>query len=191
MGVEKHDWTSGKGGRQIRSEPGGRMLASLACSVDGCTETKEVRFRTLPGPEVIDRKYAVAGWKLDPAKCPEHARRRKETPMATKPSPDAIKAQVHMVRLLTDYFDTSTGRYAKDWSDKAIAEKTGMSEAAVAEYREAGFGPLREPEEVAQLRSDIQALEALVGDVDTNLKSIVSELTAMKGKLAEVSKRYA
>lgn len=110
--------------------------------------------------------------------------------MATKPSPDAIKAQVQMVRLLTDYFDTETGRYLDPWSDKKIAEQTGMSEAAVAEYREAGFGPLKEPAEVEQLRSDIKALEALTTDLEGSLAGIKSELTSMKSKLADISKKF-
>lgn len=190
MGTDGHSWVHGYGKRQLRSEPGGRIVATMACSKAGCTNTKEVRFKALPGPEVIDRKYTTAGWKLDPARCPEHTRRRKEPPMATKPSPDAIKAQVQMVRLLTDYFDTETGRYLDPWSDKKIAEQTGMSEAAVAEYREAGFGPLKEPAEVEQLRSDIKALEALTTDLEGSLAGIKSELTSMKSKLADISKKF-
>lgn len=110
--------------------------------------------------------------------------------MASKPSaptPSAIKAQVRMVQLLGDQFDAEAGAYAEGFSDERIAKDTGLSVDAVREYRIAGFGELREPDELRSIHSDIQALEKLFLETMAPLQQ---ELAGMKARVAEMRGRF-
>lgn len=71
----------------------------------------------------------------------------------TKVSDAARKAHRLVMQCLEDYYDEQSKRYRPGRSDKGIAEETGASEASVKKTREEYFGPLGEPEELAELRS--------------------------------------
>ena len=81
--------------------------------------------------------------------------------MAAQPSPNAMKTQAAMFRLLSNHFDVDAGRYEKDWGDARIAKETGLAVALVAQFRDAGFGEIKEAPEIAGLRADVRALEQL------------------------------
>ncbi|WCT73946.1 hypothetical protein PQ455_01555 [Sphingomonas naphthae] len=136
-------------------------------------------------PEQIDQKFTQAGWSIDPHVCPDcRASRTKEKPMASKPSPAAMKAQVQMIGLLSEHFDTDAGAYAVGWSDKKIADETGVSPATVAEFRLAGFGEIKEPAAICALRADINALDQLSRE---HQAIVQSEIASLRSKLAQVS----
>lgn len=100
--------------------------------------------------------------------------------MATNPTPGAIKAQAKMFNLLSLHFNPDEGRYAKGWSDKKVADDTGMAADLVASFRVEAFGELKEPAEVSALRSEISALENLV----------VEQIASLRTELAKVAKAY-
>ena len=121
-----------------------------------------------------------------------HTHRRKGAPLsATNTSPIAAKAQVQMVRLLSDHFDADTGAFVDGWTDEKIATQTGIALKAVVTFREAGFGPLKEPEEITKLAKEIEAFRGMVRDADEMLKLMTGELDTLETKLAEVRKRYS
>ena len=177
-------------GRSMRSVPGvggTSFIAQLQCS--RCDTRGERRLRELMPPEQIDRKFIQAGWSLDPNICVDcKAKPAKEKPMASKPSPAAMKAQVSMLVLLQSHFDADAGAYAADWSDARIATETGLAEDVVTEYRRAGFGEIKEPAEVRALRADINALAALQAEQHA---SVGEEIAGLRSRLADVSKRWA
>jgi hypothetical protein len=88
------------------------------------------------------------------------------------------RQQRHNIRLaLNNHFDDEIGRYAKDWTDKRIAEHLDVPLATVKEIREAAYGPLVETdpevlalrEEYETLKNDYEALRNLFRDFDHKL----------------------
>jgi hypothetical protein len=159
------------------------MVAHLTCS--GCGRKGDRNLVQLMPPEQIDKKFVQVGWVLDPHLCPacKHLT-KKEKAVATKPSHLAMKAQAHMFRLLSDHFDTATGAYAADWSDKVIATETGLSPEIVTEFRRAGFGEIKESPAIAALRADITSLEQLSRE---HQSTVTTEIASMRARLAALS----
>lgn len=181
----KHSYRDAIKGRSLSSRPGiggPTVTAHLACS--DCSKDGSLRFRMNAPPEYIDKKFIQAGWRLDPHQCPDCIRKLKNEKgisMASNPSPAAIKAQAKMFNLLSIHFNPDDGRFAKGWSDKKIADETGVAVDLVASFRVEGFGELKEPSEIASLRQEISALEGLV----------VEQIASLRTELAKVSKAYA
>lgn len=184
MRVRGHDYRAGTKGRsfRIRGGVGGStVIAMLQCSA--CPTKGERNFMTLPAPDLIDRKFIQHGWAVAANArhlCPDCAK-PKDKPMATKPSPGAVKATAKIFTLLQQHFDADTGRYVADWNDARIARETGMSAETVVEFRREAFGEIKEPAEIQLLRSDINALEKLAAD---NHATIMSEVAALRGRLS-------
>ena len=187
-----HPYRDGTRGRSIRGgtgQAGTHFAALLQCSC--CTAVGEVGLRAVIPPEQIDKKFKQRGWRLDPHICPDHAAKRPEKPIMAAtpaPSPAAIQAQAKMFNLLNDTFDADKGVFAHDWTDQRIADTTNLAVETVVAFREAAFGPLKEPPEFAQIRADIAALEELWTE---QAAAFQREVTGMKSRLADVSKRWA
>ena len=193
MAVRGHPYRDGTAGRSITTRPGvGGMTITAHLECSKCGKIGHVKCRAIMPPEQIDRKFRQAGWRLDPHVCPDCIpathEKKGERRMASKPSPAAMKAQAAMFQLLAQHFDTDTGRYAKGWSDAKIAKETGISPDMVRDFRVAGFGDLREPEEVVQLRSDIDALATLQREQNA---AITVELETLRSKLDRIAKAAA
>lgn len=180
-----HSYREGKRGRSIASRPGvgGQSItANLTCS--SCPKNGSIGLRVMMPPEQIDQKFKQAGWRLDPHRCPDCIRKAAQSkgkPMASNPSPAAVKAQAKMFSLLSQHFTPDDGRYAKGWSDKKIADETGVSVEMVAAVRSEAFGELKEPSEIQALRQEITALEGLVSE----------QIATLRTELAKVAKAYA
>jgi hypothetical protein len=190
MAREGHLYRNSIRGRSITSAPGVGGIshaAHLACS--RCPTVGERKLRQILPPDQIDQKFAQAGWTIDPHVCPDcRARRAKEKTMASKPSPAALQAQVQMITLLQEQFDTDKGAYATGWSDQKIAADTKLAVEHVVEVRRAAFGEIKEPSEIRQLRSDINALEQLHREASAQMSQ---DLATLRSKLASVSARWA
>lgn len=193
MAVRGHPYREGTAGRSITTRPGvGGMsiTAHLVCSQ--CRKAGNIKCRAIMPPEQIDRKFRQAGWRVDPHVCPGCFPAIQDTKgdrrMASKPSAAAMKAQAGMFLLLTQHFDGEAGRYAKGWSDDQIAKATGLAPDLVRDFRVAGFGELREPEEVVRLRSDIDALATLQREQND---AMTQALTALRSDLSRIAKAGA
>jgi hypothetical protein len=96
---------------------------------------------------------------------------------AEPPAPLTREQRHNVRRALDNHFDDEIGRYAKDWSDKRIAEHLDIPLATVRELREAAYGPLVETdpevlalrEEHEQLKRDNEAQRQLLRDFDHKL----------------------
>lgn len=107
--------------------------------------------------------------------------------MSAKPSPDAMRAQAQMITLLQTHFDVERGAFAKEWDDARVASTTGIAKPLVVEYREACFGPLKEPAEIVSLRADIASLERLHQE---SVGTFTVEVASLRSRLGELSKKW-
>lgn len=182
---ETHPYRLGIKGRSCRTVEQGAVIATLTCH---CGRADDIRFRQLCGQVDMDRKFLQRGWRLDPARCPEHARKQRgDKEVAEKMTPVAMRAQIQMVQLLTDHFDVGTGTYAKGWSDQKIADETKLSVNAVREYRVAGFGDLKEPEELVKLATDLVTMTTMI---EESIAPLRVEMNALKDRLEAIRKKY-
>lgn len=86
---------------------------------------------------------------------------------------DAAKKVKRMIyQALEDYFDDAKGCYRDDKSDATVAKELGTSEKFVKAIREADFGALKEPEELAELRAQISAAMSELGKMQTRIDQI-------------------
>lgn len=182
MSAHRHLYRDGRHGRSIRTAAGVAgvtITALLQCS--RCPKVGDVNCRAMMPPEKMDQKFRQAGWQIDPHVCPDCFRQSKDkrsAAMASNASPAAMKAQAEMFQMLTAHFISETGQYAKGWSDKVIAEKTGLAVEHVAAFRTAGFGELKDAPEIVALRAEISALENLVTE----------QVAHLRGELARIAK---
>ena len=191
MNAPGHIYRRGVRGRSITTAPG-VINAHLQCQVPGCNRTGRIGLRAVMPPEHIDRKFEQLGWRLDPHVCPACvAIQKKEKKMAeaAKPSPVTMKAQAAMFRLLDQHFDAEVGRFDEGWSDDRIAKETGLKKEAVAEFRRAGFGEIREDPAVASIRADIASLAKLAEEQNGALAQGIAEIRARLAKLTEGTAR--
>lgn len=182
----RHPYVCGKGGRSVRTEPGGHVIARVTCS---CTKFVEVRFRQLAGDEQMDRKIKQKGWRLDPPVCTHCQRQKKEARMAStaEPTTNALVAQAKLHRLLDEHFDAPGGQFAKDWNDERISKETGLHIDRVVQYRQVAFGELKVPSEVQQLHDDINALAQLKLESDAGFEQ---ELAKLRSRCAELTRQF-
>lgn len=180
MSARRHSYRTELRGRSLTAKPGvagTSISAHLTCS--RCGKVGDLKCRAILPDEQIDRKFRQSGWRLDPAVCPDCIRQSKEeraADMASNVSPAAMKAQAAMFQYLQTAFDVETGRYGKGWSDKVIADKTGLSVEHVAAFRAAAFGELKDAPEIVALRADIAALENLVTEQVAHLRSELARI---------------
>lgn len=187
MGAQNHPWRVGRQGRSFASTQDG-LRATLTCK---CGNSETINFKALAAAEAMDNKFKQRGWRLDPAKGPCCINTGKDNLMASQPSPAAVAAQAKMFKLLSQHFDTDRGLFADGWSDQKVAEDCGLSVGNVTAVRNAAFGELQEPPEIAQLTSDINALEELLGGCEAGMTAMRSELDRIKAQHSGLKKKFA
>lgn len=195
MEIKGHAWTRGHGSRVIESRRHGNTLWVVGRVTCGkCTAVGELKSRNVWPAEQMDKRLKQKGWRLDPPLCPDCVKQPKEERMATEdttavPSNKAAMAQAKVFKMLGVHFDVEKGRYLNGYSDKRLSDETGVAVAAIAVLRSECFGELKEDPAVAELRSDIAALEALCAEQVASLQqTVASEIASIKAKLARVSK---
>lgn len=180
-----HLYRNGLDGRSLASAHGvGGASFTLGLTCSQCPKVGQLKCGKVLPDKTNDEKFRRAGWRLDPNICPDCIRKAaqsKGNPMASNPSPAAVKVQASMFKLLYMHFDGETGRYAKGWSDKEVAAKAGAALDLVIAVRSETFGELKEPSEISALRSEISALEGLVSE----------QIASLRTELAKVAKAYA
>lgn len=93
-------------------------------------------------------------------------------------SPQTVLAMRKVFALLEDNFNTDTGAYLHGYSDERIAKETNISVDGVKKYRIEGFGKLKPPSELDQLKADIAELEKLALQLDNDLRSGLKDVKA-------------
>jgi len=187
MKHRSHSYKEGALGRSLtsRSGVGGATLtAHLQCSV--CPKKGDLKVRSLMPPEPIDQKFAQAGWKLDPHRCPDCIDRIAQEKIMTTAAKITVPANAFgkAFALLGTHFNAERGQFEQGWSDQKIAAETGLAPAAVAEFRKGSFGELKEAPEVASLRADIASLEQLHRE---HADSVGREVAALRTRLQKLA----
>lgn len=190
MKARGHYYRTGMLGRSIATlagQGGTSFVARLQCS--NCPAVGERKLRAIMPPDQIDRKFQQLGWAIDPHICPECLSHtyKERSKMSAKPSPDAMRAQAQMITLLQTHFNVERGAFTKDWDDARVASTTGIAKPLVIEYREACFGPLKEPPELAAIRADIASLERLHQE---SVNSFTVEVASLRSRLGDLSKKW-
>lgn len=133
-----------------------------------CVKKRDVPMRHLDPP--IDWLEAI------PNLGKENQMTAKVTPITPTPSivPTDAKAQRRDAHALIELtFDIGTGAYKDGYSDVRISKETGISETWVAKRREEEFGPLKVPDEIAELRRAITDAASDVGKLTTQLNELI------------------
>ena len=138
-------------------------------------------------PERMRRVLTQNGWRIIKKKWhpPEEA---KDKPVTRPPAPTdaARKAKREASTWIDEAFDIDTGRYRGGVSDKSIGEEVGLAEEAVAQIREDFFGPLKEPEEIAQWRAEVSSIRE---ECNAMKAEAAETCTTILGRLDELAKQ--
>lgn len=166
---------------------GGAVVARVECAQ--CGAHSDWRINTSrPPPEVLPKHFANKGWRMSKKPlCPD-CQSRKETPMTAEkitalqipavraanaaPSDAARRMRTKAVEHLVAYFDPENGKYEDGWSDEIIAKETGLPVAWVTKRREEDFGPLKEPGEFQEIRSEVSQLASEIGKLTSKLDAM-------------------
>jgi hypothetical protein len=152
--------------RELRSGSMGKPEVQIVCD---CGRTDAIRLNGNLSTAAAAHKFRNRGWQVDPGGTKATCRRCKTMKKtgSDAPSPAARRALAQANRLLLEHFDVEAGLYAEGWSDAKVAETVKLSEDAVADWREDGFGPLAVPPEIARIEADIKKLrEKVQTDLD-------------------------
>lgn len=86
---------------------------------------------------------------------------------------DAVKAKRREAHTAIElYFDIAKGAYREGYSDERIAQDTGLSVDWVAKRREEEFGPLKEPDELAELRRHLVSAAETVAAIEARFNKL-------------------
>lgn len=167
----------------------GAMVAHIECFQCGAHD--RWRLTVLPEPDIIRRHFSIRGWSIKrKAICPQCKSKKDAKPMNNVakiepktapqlPSPDARAQRREAHGLIELSFDIGKGCYQEGYSDARIASETGASLAWVKQRREEEFGPLKQPDEIAQLRAEIETIAA---DFTARVEAVGGKLTALIAK---------
>jgi hypothetical protein len=97
-------------------------------------------------------------------------------------TPQTISAMRKVFSLLEDNFNPETGAYLGGWSDQRIAEETGVSLAGVKKYRAEGFGKLKPPSEIMQLKQDLEETQGLFVKSEQEIKEKLADFLVVSGE---------
>lgn len=164
----------------------GAMVAHVECAQCGAHD--RWRMTSVPEPAVIHRHFTRRGWQIKrKAICPQcKSKTKKEAkPMvstakpipqpAQVPNPELRERRREAHDLIAMSFNIGKGQYEEGYSDQRIAKETSMPEAWVRQRREEEFGPIKQPDEIAELRQQLASLTAMAADVSTRLDKIVAK----------------
>lgn len=113
------------------------------------------------------------------------------TPIITvSPSDEARTARRLATMLIEEKFDVGGGFYRDGYTDKKVADETGVAEHFVTKRREEDFGPMKEPPEIARARNELDALTKRVKELETHcakvVEGMVSDIAAHRQRLANL-----
>lgn len=135
---------------------------AVLCTHEGCQSAYERTLRPGISPMAVVRAARASGWNADnngkAARCPQHS--KKGAYMSTAAvSPNAIRKQIDLMRLLELHYSKEESCYLNGKSDEALAGETGLNKEFVTRFREEGFGPLKDPA-VEQFLAKVRDFEA-------------------------------
>lgn len=148
----------------------GKHFATKGWAVNRKPVCPGCRERSRPAPTVIESAFDKALSRI-----PTH--QKEPTPMSNvsplptvTPPTDAAKAARRKANeLLMFQFLVEKGAYEAGWSDERVAKESGMPLAWVTKRRDEEYGPLKEPGEFVQLRTEIATVSATLAALQEKL----------------------
>lgn len=107
------------------------------------------------------------------------------------PTDKAKAAKRYAYSLLLEHYDDVNKRYNGDWSDRAIAERSKLSESAVAKIREEDFGPAGPPPQLIDLKKRITAMEERLRSKETAVLEAMDAIPEMQKDVALLKDQLA
>jgi len=95
---------------------------------------------------------------------------------ASTVTPVTGQALRKVFQILEDNFDSGVGQYLHGYDDARVAKETGISEAAVKEYRTAAFGKLKPPTDLHKLKQDLADLETAFLKIDAEFREKIKDV---------------
>lgn len=144
-----------------------------------CSITERIALTKAMPPDPILRKFEQRGWTVKHGRlhlCPSCKQAKRKTmnhpapngtqkPKAAAPTPAAAISTRLIFALLEEYFDDQAGRYRNGYSDEKVAAETQAALERVRAIRKEHFGELKAPGELAQLKTDIEALQLMLTEL--------------------------
>lgn len=177
--------------RTAVGERGIDRFADVQCQ---CRATRSYRLTKDFTPEFLDQKFAEFGWSRGGRnwECPTCIDKRKERTKMTavsgparpftdlQPQPSATRAPtvpetLRISDLLAQHFDKRSGLYAGDWTDDKIARQLNLPRAMVAYVRDHGYGPLKAPTEMLNLKAEVASLQTMVGELAKRVNDAIDK----------------
>src|SRR5262249_15623047 len=90
------------------------------------------------------------------------------------------------IRLIALYF--ADGSYSNGYSDKRVADETGISIEYVRKFREDNFGAFKMSPEFTGLRNEIAELKQAIRQCQGTLATLQSQATALDAKADAIVK---
>jgi hypothetical protein len=151
-------------------------------------ELAEQFYQHLDGETDMRRTYPpqVATTKRTPPTPPVEFEPVAEQPMLPRALTSDERLRVR--NLLDNHFDDAAGYYIGGYSDQRIGTELNVPWAAVAQIREAAYGPLKEDERLTKLRADFAALKADLNKFDAAARVEINRLnTAAKTEIDKLN----
>lgn len=93
--LDVHTYKLGERGRGIKADTAnGTRQAYMACG--SCSKRGYININKLLPPDIIDKKFAQKGWKIDPHICPDCTVRQKKTRAVTKKERQQMNNETHV-----------------------------------------------------------------------------------------------
>lgn len=146
--------------------------------------TGPVDLAPMPPPPPAPRVILTAHPSTPSA--PESAPMNSASPAPSKVRDLTPEERAKVRRELDAHFDDSVGMYLGGENDQRIGERLGLPWAAVAQMREAAYGPIRTDPEVEAMRAAVKAVSAALEERNRGVENAMKEDRAnLKAALAE------
>lgn len=103
-------------------------------------------------------------------------------------TPAVAKAMRRLYQILEDNFDPEAGQYLEGYSDERVAKECEISLDAVKHHRSSAFGKLKPPSELAILQREVEELQKLALQTDTEMRAKIKEIN---NRLVQLQKRFS
>jgi hypothetical protein len=188
----------------VPATPDVRAHLVIVCSECGGQEPKH----GLPvnaGDELARRTFGRLGWRIAEdgilAWCPSCQQAKGEKTMVTAEPVmvGSIKRQRALFDLIDAHFSIQHGNYAEGWSDARVASELGVTPDYVTKVRVEGWGPIRPPVEIDELRAELAEARLTFAKEFGDASLLLAEakaraegvLDGLEKRLTSMAKQYA
>lgn len=103
-------------------------------------------------------------------------------------SPDVVRKQQRLFKLLEEHYDSNAGRYRETWSDQKIATDIGVSVLEVSTTRRSLYGDIVDTTAKDAIATAISALEEGITAANLAVEAMKKQKTALEKKREKLDK---